>query len=110
MYIGICVFGIVCMYDQCIYFRWLFLLGKPRSNDIPVKIDTTSTEELCIPIVNTGGGHGNPLQCSCLENPMDCSLPGSFVHGVARVGHDLATKQQQQHCKYYFPIKGNKTS
>ena len=18
-----------------------------------------------------GGGHGNPLQCSCLENPMD---------------------------------------
>ena len=23
---------------------------------------------------------------------MDCSLPGSSVHGVARVGHDLATK------------------
>ena len=19
----------------------------------------------------SGGGHGNPLQCSCLENPMD---------------------------------------
>ena len=37
-------------------------------------------------------GNGNPLQDSCLENPMDCSLPGSSVHGVARVGHDLATK------------------
>ena len=24
--------------------------------------------------------------------PMDCSLPGSSVHGIARVGHDLATK------------------
>ena len=35
-----------------------------------------------------GGGHGNPLQCSCLENPMDCSLPGSSVHGMQRVGHD----------------------
>ena len=23
---------------------------------------------------------------------MDCSLPGSSVHGVARVGHDLVTK------------------
>ena len=24
-----------------------------------------------------GGGHGNPLQCSCLENSMDRSLVGS---------------------------------
>ena len=39
-----------------------------------------------------GEGNGNPLQYSCLENPMDCSLPASSVHGVARVGHDLATK------------------
>ena len=23
-----------------------------------------------------GEGNGNPLQYSCLENPMDCSLPG----------------------------------
>ena len=23
-----------------------------------------------------GGGHGSPLQCSCLENPMDRSLAG----------------------------------
>ena len=36
--------------------------------------------------------NGNPLQCSCLENPMDCSLPGSSVHVFARVGHDLVTK------------------
>ena len=39
-----------------------------------------------------GEGHGNPLQYSCLENPMACSLPGSSIHGVARVGHDLVTK------------------
>ena len=37
-----------------------------------------------------GEGNGNPLQYSCLENPMDW---GDWqVHGVARVGHDLATK------------------
>ena len=40
-----------------------------------------------------GEGNGNPLQYSCPENRMDCSLSGSSVHEVARVGHDLATKQ-----------------
>ena len=29
-----------------------------------------------------GGGHGNPFQCSCLENSMDCGPPGSSVPGV----------------------------
>ena len=50
----------------------------------------TTTEQLhfdfslsCI-----GEGNGNPLQCSCLENPRDggaCSLPSMGSH---RVGHD----------------------
>ena len=39
-----------------------------------------------------GGGHGNPLQYSCLENPMDQGAWQTTVHGVARVGHGLATK------------------
>ena len=39
-----------------------------------------------------GEGNGNPLHYSCLENPMDYSPPGSSVHGVTRVRHDLATK------------------
>ena len=39
-----------------------------------------------------GEGNGNPVQYSSLENPMDCNLPGSSVHGVIRVGHNLATK------------------
>ena len=33
-----------------------------------------------------GGGHGNPLQYSCLENPME---PGGLQSiGSQRVGHD----------------------
>ena len=39
-----------------------------------------------------GEGNGNPLQYSCLENPMDREALQATVHGVARVGHDLATK------------------
>ena len=39
-----------------------------------------------------GERNGNPLQYSCLENLMDRGAWQATVHGVARVGHDLATK------------------
>ena len=39
-----------------------------------------------------GEGNGNPLQYSCLENPMDGGAWWATVHGVTRTGHDLATK------------------
>ena len=41
---------------------------------------------------STGEGNGNPLQYSCLENPMVRGAWQVTVHGVTRVGHDLATK------------------
>ena len=31
-----------------------------------------------------GGGHGNPLQYSCLENPMDRGAWQVRVHGVSK--------------------------
>jgi len=31
-----------------------------------------------------GGGHGNPLQYSCLENPMDRGALRAIVHRVAK--------------------------
>ena len=43
-----------------------------------------------------GGGHGNPLQCSCLENPMDRGAWSAKVHGVSESEEDLAAIQQQQ--------------
>ena len=39
-----------------------------------------------------GGGQGNLLQYSCLENPRDIGAWQAIVHGVQRVGHDLTTK------------------
>ena len=32
-----------------------------------------------------GEGNGNPLQYSCLENPMDRGALQAMVHGVAKV-------------------------
>ena len=39
-----------------------------------------------------GEGNGNPLQYSCLDNTMDWGDWQITVHGITRVGHDLATK------------------
>ena len=35
-----------------------------------------------------GGGNGNPLQYSCLENSMDRGAWWSIVHKAIRVRHD----------------------
>ena len=34
---------------------------------------------------NPAEGNGNPLQCSCLENPMDSGAWQATAHGVAKV-------------------------
>ena len=49
-----------------------------------------------------GGGHGNPLQYSCLENPMDggaWQAGGLQSMGSKRVGHGLSdlTHTHSQH-------------
>ena len=43
-------------------------------------------DTILIPGLGTspGGGHGNSLQCSCLENPVDRRAWWATVHGVAQ--------------------------
>ena len=55
-----------------------------------------------------GEGNGNPLQCSCLENPRDgepCGLPSMGSH---RVGHDwsdlAAAAAADSLLKHYLPL------
>ena len=50
------------------------------------------------------GGTGNPLQYSCLGNPMDRGAWRASVHGGTRVGQDLGTEQKQKYLNtiYYF--------
>ena len=50
--------------------------------------------------------NGNPLQYSCLGNPMDRSAWQATVREVTRVGHDLAIKQKKQQ-QYKFIIAIN---
>ncbi|CAN0513986.1 unnamed protein product [Rangifer tarandus platyrhynchus] len=45
----------------------------------------------------SGKGNGNPLQYSCLENPMDRGAWWATVHEVARVRHHLASEHVHTH-------------
>ena len=38
--------------------------------------------------ISPGGGHGNPLQCSYLENPHGQRSLVGYSLGLQRVGHD----------------------
>ena len=59
-----------------------------------------------------GEGNGNPLEYSCLKNPMDGGVWWPTVRGVTRVRHNLVTKPytytnqthtQTIHTHIYFP-------
>ena len=38
-----------------------------------------------------GGGNGNPLLYSCLENPMDKGAWRATVHGITKIGTQLSS-------------------
>ena len=44
-----------------------------------------------------GGGNGNPLQYSCLENPMDRGAWRATVHGITKSRTRLSTHIQHIH-------------
>ena len=81
----------------------------------PANVGDTSS--IPSPERSPGEGNGNPLQYSCLGfgNPMDRGAWQATVHGVARVGHDLVTKQQQLMLQVnkpgnFQPADANKTT
>ena len=46
--------------------------------------DTTERLHFHFSLLRTGEGNGNPLQCSCLENPRDVGAWWAAVYGVAQ--------------------------
>ena len=48
-------------------------------------------------------GHGNSLQYSCLEHPMDRGAWWATVHGVTET-HNLATEQNQGQSQDRLPL------
>ena len=48
------------------------------------ELDTTERLHFHFSLSCIGEGNGNPLQCSCLENPRDCGAWWAAVYGVAQ--------------------------
>ena len=63
-------------------FYWHIVLGLFDSSHPNVCGMLSHSFILHFSHVWAGEGNGTPLQYSCLENPMDCSLPGSSIHGI----------------------------
>ena len=68
--------------------------------------DTTERLHFHFSLACIGEGNGNPLQCSCLENPRDGGAWWAAVYGVTQSWTRL--KQQQQHIQEYHAITEKK--
>ena len=49
-----------------------------------------------------GEGNGNPLQYSCLENPMDRGAWRATAHGVAKSQTQLSDFTSLQYLSFFF--------
>ena len=78
-------------FDVMLFFRIKYscVLGFPGGSE--VKASACNVGDLgSIPGSGRvpGEGNGNPLEYSCLENPMDGGAWWATVHGVTRVRHN----------------------
>ena len=86
---------IVQMFIQIVAFssfRYIFRSGMAKSFDdlcliiwgTPILFDTTERHHFHFSLSCIGEGNGNPLQCSCLENPKDRGAWWAAIYGVAQ--------------------------
>ena len=66
-----------------------FLLGFPGGSDGKASVfNAGDPGSIRGSERSPGEGNGNPLQYSCLENPMDSGAEAPLSMGSQRVGHD----------------------
>ena len=62
---------------------WMEEPGRLLSMGL-LRVDMTERLHFHFPLSCTGEGNGNPLQCSCLENPRDGEAWWAAVYGVTQ--------------------------
>ena len=70
--------------------------------------DTTERLPFHFSLSCIGEGNGNPLQCSCLENPRDGGAWWAAVYGVAHDLSDLAAAAEANTSFFIFHLKFSK--
>ena len=113
MYIYICIHLHICIYinRRRQWHPTLALLpGKSHGRRSLVdcslwgctELDTTEQLHFHFSLSCVGEGNGNPLQCSCLENPGTGEPGGCRLWGHTESDMTEVTKQQQHIHKYMF--------
>ena len=80
------------VYNQCKGFFGGSVVKKPPVNAADKVLISGSGR-------SPGEGNGNPLEYSCLGNPMDRGAWWATAHGVTRVRHNLATDNNKGKAK-----------
>ena len=66
------------------------------------ELDTTERLHFHFSLSCIGGGNGNPLQCSCLENPRDGGACWAAVYGVTQSGTQLKQLSSSSSRPFYY--------
>ena len=65
-----------------LYFIWALPGGSVVKNPLANAEDVGDASSIPGSGRSPGGGNGNPLQCSCLKNPMDRRAWWATGHGI----------------------------
>ena len=69
-----------------------------------IESDTTERLHFHFSLSHNGEGNGNPLQCSCLENPRDGGAWWAAVYGVTQSQTKVTQQQHTNQVIYCIPI------
>ena len=90
-----CVYGgiLICLSLDVFIFLVQYVCGVPQC------LSAGDAGSLPRSRRSPGGGHGNPLQYSCLENPMDKRAWWATIHRVAKSRTQV--KRLTTHCGFH---------
>ena len=88
--------------SDCVLHGWRSLVGcSPWGLE---ESDTTERLHFHFSLSCIGEGNGNPLQCSCLENPRDGGAWWAAVYGVAQGWTRLKRLSSSRYILYIIKI------
>ena len=118
------------IYTRCLFSYYYLILWRRQWHPTPVLLpgkshgrrslvgcspwgrqesDTTERLHFHFSLSYIGEGNGNPLQCSCLENPRDGGAWWAAVYGVAQSQtrlKRLSSSSSISYCvQYYYPLR-----
>ena len=126
-YLGPIMYQLI--YTRCLFSYYYLILWRRQWHSTPVLLpgkshgrrslvgcsswgrqesDTTERLHFHFSLSYIGEGNGNPLQCSCLENPRDGGAWWAAVYGVAQSQTRLKrlSSSSISYCvQYYYPLR-----